>query len=243
MSEKISRKNYNKVPSSSSRSLERETEDIVDWGEEEEEQIYSDSEEPPSKKRARAPRQPDIKEPVLSIDEARNATEDPWDHISKRTWQMWRDQNDAQAVESRQQRPLETMSYLRRIAWLYYHMNRVQAHAKQEKLESEGLRLGVSSNEPHLERSSETQNEMLYFDPQSQIETPDGFEPNFVLNEVYQRREQISQAAGSQRVIPPPPPSLGMPPPPVAYSFPLSDRSATPVAGQQGKGKEKGESV
>ena len=62
MSEKISRKNYNKVPSSSSHSLERETEDIVDWGEkEEEEQIYSDSEEPPSKKRARALRQPDVK--------------------------------------------------------------------------------------------------------------------------------------------------------------------------------------
>ena len=62
MSEKNPRKSYNKVPSSSSRSIQQETEDIVDWGEkEEEEQIYSDSEEPPSKKRARAPRQSDVK--------------------------------------------------------------------------------------------------------------------------------------------------------------------------------------
>ena len=235
MFEKNPRKSYNKMPSSSSRPIQQESEDEK----EEEEQIYSDPEEPPSKKRARALRQPDVKEPVLSIDEARNATADPWDRITKHTWQTWRDQNDAQAVESRQQRPLESMPHLRRIAGLYYHMTRIQEYAKQEKMVSKGLRLVDTPNEPYLERSSETQNEMLYFDPRSQIETPDGFEPNSALNEVYQRREQSSQAAGSQRVIPPQPPSLGMPPSPVAYSFPLPDRNATPVAGQRGKGKEK----
>ena len=97
------------------------------------------------------------------------------------------------------------------------------------KLESEGLRL--SPDEPYLESSSEAQNEMLYFNPQSQIETPDGSEPNVVLNEVYQRREQVAQSVGPQQIIQPPAPKPGMPSSSAAYNFPLPDRNATLVAG------------
>ena len=43
-----------------------------------------------SGRRAREQRKPDIEEPIMSIEEAHNATEDPWEHISKRTWQTWR---------------------------------------------------------------------------------------------------------------------------------------------------------
>ena len=172
----------------------------------------------------------------MSIEEARNATEDPWGYISKRTWQTWRDQNDAQAVESRQRRSIDEMPHLQRIAGIYWHMSRIQTFAMQEKLESEGLR--ISPDEPYLERSSKAQNEMLYFNPQSQIETPDGSEPNVALNEVYQRREQAASSVGSQQIIQPPAPKSGMPSPSAAYNFPLPDRSATLVAGQ-GKGKEK----
>ena len=60
------RKSYNKMP------VKQKIED--------EEQTYSDSAEPPSaeppsKKRAREQRKPDIEEPIMSIEEARNATD------------------------------------------------------------------------------------------------------------------------------------------------------------------------
>ena len=46
--------------------------------------------------------------------------------------------------------------------------------AMQETLESAGLRRLFPQTEPHLERSSETQSEMLYFNPLSQTASPDG---------------------------------------------------------------------